>query len=223
MAGTNLVVRSVDGTTDQPIAKAVEWSGRTIVHAYVYGKYQKHSIHAWGLRYPLLRWMVDHDVRDVFMYDAKAKRTFRIDIDKIRELGTVGELDQFGGTLNVPVGEWDVIEHKLPLPWTPDQHQTILPQCAEPWPLPERAATPAPIPIRRPPASARDRPAETYWPNRSDPQPTTACVKCHGVVWWQRDTGEWVCERCHPEPNALRAAWEIQRESAWRAQEGVAF
>jgi len=32
-------------------------------------------------------------------------------------------------------------------------------------------------------------------------RPTTPCPTCGGTDWWQRVTGELVCQKCHPDPN----------------------
>ena len=150
----NLVVRSARGDADLPIAKVVEYKGHPVVHAFVYGKYQRHSIHAWGIRYPLLKWMDRHGVRQLYFWDNREKVTYAIELETVRLLGTPGEQDQYGGTLNVPKNDWERIEHKLTLMWVPDEHRIVLPQCTEPWSLPQRVQ----------PSPAKSRPAETAKP-----------------------------------------------------------
>jgi putative DNA primase/helicase len=34
-----------------------------------------------------------------------------------------------------------------------------------------------------------------------DTKQPTPCPTCGGTDWWQRVTGEWVCQKCHPDPN----------------------
>jgi putative DNA primase/helicase len=33
-----------------------------------------------------------------------------------------------------------------------------------------------------------------------NPDAKAICPTCGGTDWWQRVTGEWVCQRCHPDP-----------------------
>lgn len=134
----NLYVRALATYAELPIAKTVEYHGDQIVHAFVYGKYQRHSIGAWGVRYPLCRWMDVEGVRRLYFWDNKEGCTYAIDLGAIRMLGTPGQLDMFGGTLNVPCGEWQRIGGKLNLPWVPDEHRLVLPPCQQPWPMPHR-------------------------------------------------------------------------------------
>ena len=157
----NLIVRSLDGKVEQPIAKTVDYRGRQVVHAYVYGKYMKHTTHAWGVRFPLAKWMDEEGVRDLYFWDNKRRVTYHIDLDVVRMRGAEGKPDQFGGTLNVPHQAWEVIDHKLKVEWVPDEHVLVLPQCDEPWPLPERYVPEDDEPEPQPRRRRKPEPAKT--------------------------------------------------------------
>ena len=123
----NLVVRSVDNKTELPIAKVVPYRGSDIVHAYIYSHYQRYSIQAWGVRYPLAAWMAEKGIRTLYLWDNGNAKTYVIDLATVRRLGTEGQRDQYGGTLNVPQEAWRIIPAKLQLPWVPDDDKVILP------------------------------------------------------------------------------------------------
>lgn len=58
------------------------------------------------------------------------------------------------------------------------------------------ASTPTPVEERVSPPVAPEKPVAATVMVRM-------CGACGGSDFWQRLTGEWVCQRCHPDPRTL--------------------
>ena len=37
-------------------------------------------------------------------------------------------------------------------------------------------------------------------------RPTRPCINCGLTQWWEVAKGEWICGRCHPNPNPVKKA-----------------
>lgn len=161
----NLVVRSFRGGEELEVGKIVLYDERWIVHCWVYGKYQRHSQGAWGVRAPVLRFMVNNGIESIYFWDNKAQVTWLTALEEIRLYGTPGKPDQFGGTLNVPKDHWSQLG-KLNVVWVPKEDRLILQALAEPWPMPKPAE----------PKVIEPRPSRRHKPEKPKPAGETLAL-----------------------------------------------
>jgi hypothetical protein len=136
----NLVLRSFNQAEELEVGKTVFYEGKWIIHCWVYGKYQRHSQGAWGVRAPVIRFMIENGIEGLYFWDNQSQITYSTTLSHLRLYSTPGRPDQFGGTMNLPKEHWLQLE-RLSVGWVPKEDRVILQAAAEPWNMPKSVSS----------------------------------------------------------------------------------